>query len=112
MVVDEFTLKAMVEQEDDDILISKVRSIRSSSNSQNDKLIAALQVAIIVDFIYAHFSIRLTSCTWSLFETSRPKSLKVGKCTKTIRSGWSHNSNLSQKKAQSFNAQFKTDPGS
>ena len=94
MVVDEFALKAMVEQEDDDILICKVRSIRSSSNSQNDKL-AALQVAIIVDFIYAHFSIRLTSCTWSEFETSRPKSLKVGKCTRTIRSGWSHNSNLS-----------------
>ena len=60
-MVNEFALKAMVEQEDDDILISKVRSIRSSSNSQNDKLIAALQVVIIVDFIYAHFSIRLTS---------------------------------------------------
>ena len=36
--------------------------------------------------------------TWSKFETSRPKSLKVGKCTKTIRSGWSHNSNLSEKR--------------
>ena len=61
MVVDEFAQKAMVEQEDDDILISKVRSRSSSSNSQNDKLIAALQVAIIVGFIYAHFSIRFTS---------------------------------------------------
>ena len=39
MVIDEFALKAMVEQADDDILISKVRSRRSSSNSQNDKLI-------------------------------------------------------------------------
>ena len=40
MVIDEFALKAMVEQEDDDnILISKVRSRISSSNSQNDKLI-------------------------------------------------------------------------
>ena len=61
MVVDEFALKAMVEQDDDYILISKVRSRSSSSNSQNDKLIAALQVAIIVGFIYAHFSIRFTS---------------------------------------------------
>ena len=61
MVVDEFALKAMVEKEYDDILISKVRSRSSSSNSQNDKLIAALQVAIIVGFIYAHFSIRFTS---------------------------------------------------
>ena len=67
MVVDEFALalahdeKAMVKQEDDDILISKVRSRSSSSNSQNDKLIAALQVAIIVGFIYAHFSFRFTS---------------------------------------------------
>ena len=52
----------MVEREDDDILISKVMSISYSSNSQNDKLIAALQVAIIVGFIYAYyFSIRLTS---------------------------------------------------
>ena len=59
MVVDEFALKAIVEQ-DDDILISKVRS----RSSQNDKLIAALQVAIIVGFIYAHFSIRFTS--WSV----------------------------------------------
>ena len=42
----------MVEQEDDDIAISKVRSISSSSNSQNDRLIAALQVAIIVGYIY------------------------------------------------------------
>ena len=50
-----------MEREDDDILISKVKSISSSSNSQNDRLIAALQVAIIVGFIYAHFSIRLTS---------------------------------------------------
>ena len=39
MVTDEFALKAMVEQEDDDILISKMRSKSSSSNSQNDKLI-------------------------------------------------------------------------
>ena len=39
MVIDEFALKAMVEQEDDDILISKVRSRSSGSNSQNDKLI-------------------------------------------------------------------------
>ena len=41
MVIDEFALKAIVEQEDDDILISKVRarSSRSTSNSQNDKLI-------------------------------------------------------------------------
>ena len=60
MVVDEFALKAMVEQEDD-ILISKVRSRSSSSYSQNDKLIAALQVAIIVGFIYAHFSVHFTS---------------------------------------------------
>ena len=52
----------MVEQEDDDdILISKVKSISSSSNSQNDKLITVLQVAIIVGFIYAHYSIRFTS---------------------------------------------------
>ena len=60
MVVDEFVLKAMVEKEDDDILISKVRSRSSGSNSQNDKLIVALQVAIIVGFIYAHFPIRFT----------------------------------------------------
>ena len=39
MVIDEFSLKAMVEQEDDDILISKVRSRSLSSDSQNDKLI-------------------------------------------------------------------------
>ena len=32
----------MVGREDDDILISKVKSIGSSSKSQNDKLIAAL----------------------------------------------------------------------
>ena len=31
-----------MEQEDDDILISIVKSISSSSKSQNDKLIAAL----------------------------------------------------------------------
>ena len=61
MVVDEFALKAIVEQEDDDILMSKVMSRSSSGNSQNDKLIAALQVAIIVGFIYAHLSIRFTS---------------------------------------------------
>ena len=42
LVVDEFALKAMVEREDDDILINIVKSISSSSNSQNDKLIAAL----------------------------------------------------------------------
>ena len=30
-----------LEREDDDILINKVKSISSSSNSQNDKLIAA-----------------------------------------------------------------------
>ena len=79
MVVDEFALKAMVEQ-DDDILISKVMSRSSSSNSQNDKLITALQVAIIVGFIYAHFSIRFHDqfSTWSEFETSGSKSLKVG----------------------------------
>ena len=113
MVIDEFALKAMVGQEDDDILISKVRSRSSCSNSQNDKLfsggsgkkcsqgsepekhrkneilsifielwkfwpgsrnpvtpsgsatvIAALQVAIIDGFIYAHFSILFTS--WSV----------------------------------------------
>ena len=57
MVVDEFALKAIVEQEDDDISISKVRS----RSSQNDKLITALQVAIIVGFINAHFSIHFTS---------------------------------------------------
>ena len=39
MVIDEFALKAMVEQEDDDILLSKVRSRSSSSKLQNDKLI-------------------------------------------------------------------------
>ena len=39
MIIDGFALKAMVEQEDDDILISKVRSRSLSSNSQNDKLI-------------------------------------------------------------------------
>ena len=50
--------------------------------------------------------------TWSEFETSRSKTLKIGKCTKTVRSGCIHNSNLSEKKAQSFNAQFKTDSGS
>ena len=61
MVIDESALKAMMEPEDDDILISKVRSRSSSSNSQNDKLIAALQVTIIVGFIHAHFSIRFTS---------------------------------------------------
>ena len=61
MVIDEFALKAIVEPDDDDILIGKVRSRCSSSNSQNDKVIAALQVAIIVGFIYAHFSIRFTS---------------------------------------------------
>ena len=36
--------------------------------------------------------------TWSEFETSRSKTLKVGKCTKTIRSGCIHNSNLSEKR--------------
>ena len=52
-----------MEREDNDILIKKVKSIAisSSSNSQNDKLIAALQVGIIASFIYAHFFIRLTS---------------------------------------------------
>ena len=50
-----------MEREDNDILISTVRSISSSSTSHNDKLIAALQVAIVVGFIYTHFSIRLTS---------------------------------------------------
>ena len=95
------------------ILIGKVRSRSSSSNSQNDKLIATLQVAIIVGFIYAHFALLHDQFnTWSEFKTSRSKSLKAGKCTKTVRSGWIHNSNLSRKKAQSFNAQFKTDPGS
>ena len=39
MVIDEFALKAMVEQEDDNILICKVRSRSSTSNSQNDKSI-------------------------------------------------------------------------
>ena len=61
MVVDEFALRVMVEQEDDDILISKVMSRSSSNNSQNDKLITALQVAIIVGFIYANFSIHFAS---------------------------------------------------
>ena len=42
LVVDEFALKAMVECEENDILINKVKPISSSSNSQNDKLIAAL----------------------------------------------------------------------
>ena len=37
MVIDEFALKTIVEQEDDDILISKVRSRSFSCNSQNDK---------------------------------------------------------------------------
>ena len=50
-----------MEREDDDISIRKVRSISSSCNSQNDKLIAALQVAVVVGFIYVHFSICLTS---------------------------------------------------
>ena len=49
-----------MERDDYDILIRKVKSISSSSNLQNDKLIAALQAAIFVGFIYAHFSIRFT----------------------------------------------------
>ena len=90
-----------MEREDDDLLINKVKSISSSSNSQNDKLIAALQVAIIVVLfmlispfasLYDHFN------TWPESEISRPKSLKVGKCTTAVRSGWSHNSNLSEKR--------------
>ena len=36
--------------------------------------------------------------TWSEFETSRSKTLKVGKCTKTVSSGCIHNSNLSEKR--------------
>ena len=36
--------------------------------------------------------------TWSEFETSGSKTLKVGKCTKTVRSGCIHNSNLSEKR--------------
>ena len=61
MVIDEFVLKAMMEPKDDDILISKVRSRSYSSNSQNDKFIAALQATIIDGFIHAHFSICFTS---------------------------------------------------
>ena len=50
-----------MEREDDDMLISKVKSISSRSKSQNDKLIILQLVAIIVGFINTHFSIRLTS---------------------------------------------------
>ena len=103
----------MVEPEDDDILISKMRSRSSSSNSQNDKLIAALQVTIIVGFIHARSPFALLHDqfnTWSEYETSRLKSLKVEKCTKTVRSGCIHNSNLSEKRHKPL--QFKTVPGS
>ena len=100
MVTDEFALKAMMEPEDDDILISKVRSRSSSSNSQNDKLIAALQVTIllVLFMLISPFALLHDQfSTWSEFETSRSKSLKVEKCTKTVRSGCIHNSNLSEK---------------
>ena len=89
-----------MEREDNDLLINKVKSIRSSSNSQNDKLIAALYVAIIVVLfmlispfasLHDHFN------TWPEFEIFRPKSLKVGKCTIAVRSGWSHNSDKRHK---------------
>ena len=36
--------------------------------------------------------------TWSEFKTSRSKTLKVEKCTKTVRSGCIQNSNLSEKR--------------
>ena len=92
----------MVEQENDDILISKVRYISSSSSSQNDKLIAALQVAIIVGFIHAHFAIRLTSRLVQYlvrvlnFSTKESESREM--YNGQLRSSWSQNSNLSEKR--------------
>ena len=54
----------------------------------------------------------MVATTQTQFETSRSKSLKVEKCTKTVRSGCIHDSNLSEKKVQSFNVQLKTVSGS
>ena len=81
MVIDEFALKTMVEQEDDDILISKVRSRSSSSNSQNDKLqLCKLPLLLVIFMLISPFaSLHDQFNTWSEFETSPPKSLKVGK---------------------------------
>ena len=71
------------------------------TRSESATISAALQVAIIVAlfmlispfaFLHDQFS------TWPEFETSRSKTLKVGKCTKTLRSGCIHNSNLSEKR--------------
>ena len=71
------------------------------TKSGSATIIAALQVAIIVvlfmlisPFALLHDQFN----TWSEFETSRSKTLKVGKCTKTVRSGCIHNSNLSEKR--------------
>ena len=82
----------MVEEEDDDILISKVRSRSSSSNSQNDKLqLCKLPLLLALFMLISSFaSLHDQFNTWSEFETSPPKSLKAGKCTAAVRSGWSH----------------------
>ena len=94
-----------MEQEDDDILISKVRFISFSSNSRFDKL--QLSYCSSASCHYCWFLFMLISLfaslydqfsTWSEFETYRPKSLKVGKCRMPVRSGWSHNSNLSEER--------------
>ena len=96
-------------------LISKVRSISYSSNSQNDKLISALQAAIfgVLFMLISPFApLGEQFNTLPEFETSLIKSLKIEKCITPVTSDWSHNSNLPEKnKAQRFNAQFATDPG-
>ena len=104
MVVDEFALKAMVEQEDDDILISKVMSRSSSSNSQNDKLqLCKLPLLLVLFMLISQFaSLHDQFNTWSEFETSPPKSLKVEKCTTAVRSGWSHIIQIFLKKGTKF----------
>ena len=77
MIIDEFALKAMVEQEDDDILISKVRSRSFSSSSQNDKLINCSSTSYhyrwfyLCSFISPFALLHDQFSTWSEFETSR-----------------------------------------
>ena len=76
MVTDEFALKAMVEQEDDDVIISKVRSRSFSSNSQNDKLIncssTSCHLLLVLFMLISPFALLHDQFnTWSEFETSR-----------------------------------------
>ena len=73
------------------------------TRSGSTTVIAALQFAIIavIFMLISLFALLYDQFnTWSEFETSRSKTLKVGTCTKTIRSGCIHNSNLPEKRRQ------------